>query len=298
MPSITVFTPTYNRSKLLSRAYRALCRQTTHDFDWLVVDDGSTDNTRELIEALISQETRFQIRYVYKENGGLQTGYVEALRHITSDLCFCVDSDDYLLDDAIATVREFWQKHGSDKYAGILALDQIENGEIIGGLYPEDCKEINLVDLDLRKKVYRPKVDRILIIRSSVYKTAQPAIKYPGETSINATYLHLQISGPLDFLIMNRAVCVVEYQQDGMSNIRNKIIEYSSSPNTYFDWRIFILSHTSLPIKIVFVQSVHLVAESILAKRNFFKETPRKVAAVISIPFGIVLWVFIKLKSR
>ena len=81
MKTLTVFTPAFNRAHTLVRTYESLCRQTCQDFCWLVVDDGSTDNTRQLVEGWI-EEGRIPVRYIYKENGGLHTAYNLSLIHI------------------------------------------------------------------------------------------------------------------------------------------------------------------------------------------------------------------------
>src|SRR5690606_35774747 len=99
MKTITVFTPTYNRAHLLPRLYESLCRQTSKDFLWLVIDDGSVDNTKEIVQSWI-KENIIQIEYHFKENGGMHTGHNMAIKNIKTELCMCVDSDDYLLDDS------------------------------------------------------------------------------------------------------------------------------------------------------------------------------------------------------
>ena len=71
---LTIFTPTYNRAHTIGRTYQSLCRQSSKEFDWLIVDDGSTDHTAAIVEEWLS-ENKITIRYVYKENGGLYTGY-------------------------------------------------------------------------------------------------------------------------------------------------------------------------------------------------------------------------------
>ena len=78
----TVFTPTYNRAELLGRCFESLKRQTSKDFCWLIIDDGSVDNTKELVEEWISKFHGFPIKYIYKENGGLYTAYNEAIANI------------------------------------------------------------------------------------------------------------------------------------------------------------------------------------------------------------------------
>ena len=87
MESITVFTPTYNRAGLLGRCYESMKRQTNKDFIWMIIDDGSIDNTKEVVENWIKNEKTFKIQYYYKENGGLHTAYNEAIEHIETELC-------------------------------------------------------------------------------------------------------------------------------------------------------------------------------------------------------------------
>ena len=79
-PTLTIFTPSYNRAELLKRGYNALCRQTCKDFIWMIIDDGSTDNTFEVVSKMKNKENGFEIQYIYKENGGLHTGYNVAIK--------------------------------------------------------------------------------------------------------------------------------------------------------------------------------------------------------------------------
>ena len=144
-PTITVFTPTYNRAYCLHNGYEALCRQTLKDFIWLVVDDGSTDNTKELVEEWQKKDNGFEIQYLYKENGGLASGYNAAIAVMDTELSVCVDSDDYLADDAIEKVVKYWQANGSEKLAGIVGLDCTPDGEVIGDLLPNQ-RTVNLID--------------------------------------------------------------------------------------------------------------------------------------------------------
>ena len=124
METLTIFTPTYNRAKFLPRAFEALKRQTLKDFLWMIIDDGSTDNTEEVVQDLLKDtEAGFKIEYVKKENGGLHTGYNKAIELAQTELMVCVDSDDYMPDDAVEKILNFWKENGSDQYAGIIGLD-------------------------------------------------------------------------------------------------------------------------------------------------------------------------------
>ena len=116
---LTVFTPTYNRAYIIGNLYRSLQRQTCHDFEWLVVDDGSSDNTQELFRAWQQEENPFPIRYVYQENGGKHRAINRGLDLAEGKLFFTVDSDDYLTDDAVEKVLR-WEEEipGGKKYCG------------------------------------------------------------------------------------------------------------------------------------------------------------------------------------
>lgn len=106
---ITVFTPTYNRAYILENLYRSLQRQTYTDFEWLVVDDGSSDGTEELIEAWSGENNPFPIRYVKQENGGKCRAINRGLKEARGRMFFTVDSDDYLTDDALEKIIK-WDK--------------------------------------------------------------------------------------------------------------------------------------------------------------------------------------------
>lgn len=101
---VTVFTPTYNRAYILGDLYHSLQRQTCMDFEWLIVDDGSADDTKTLVASWQGEENPFPIRYVYQENGGKCRAINRGLKEADGRLFFTVDSDDYLTDDAIEKV--------------------------------------------------------------------------------------------------------------------------------------------------------------------------------------------------
>ena len=101
---VTVFTPTYNRAYILGDLYHSLQRQTCMDFEWLIVDDGSADDTKALVASWQAEENLFPIRYVYQENGGKCRAINRGLKEADGRLFFTVDSDDYLTDDAIEKV--------------------------------------------------------------------------------------------------------------------------------------------------------------------------------------------------
>lgn len=292
---LTVFTPTYNRADMIHKCYESLKRQHNKDFIWMIIDDGSTDNTHLLIEEWKKRENGFEIEYYYKNNGGLHSAYNEAIAHANTELMVCIDSDDYMPDDAVELIINFWSRYGNKSVAGIAALDMYENGEIIGDNFPE-IKTINLIALMAGK--YRIKNgDRKLVVRTDLYKSVAPMPSFNGEKNFNPHYMHLQISEKYDFLVMNKPLCVVEYHDEGMS--RNILKQYYNSPNSFAQSRILYLSFRDVPPKFLFRHSIHYVSSCMLAKRrNIIKDSPRRLYTIIAYPFGVLLSCYIRRKCR
>lgn len=126
---ITVFTPTYNRGHLLLELYRSLEAQTSKNFEWLVVDDGSSDDTSNVLKAL-SLKASFPIRYYYKENGGKHTAINIGVKEAKGDLFFIVDSDDCLPPTSLETLQKYYsQIEYDDNFVGVGGLIAHRNGE-------------------------------------------------------------------------------------------------------------------------------------------------------------------------
>lgn len=295
-PQITVFTPAYNRADCLHHGYNALKRQTNKNFEWLIIDDGSTDNTAELVKQWQSENNDFCIRYIYKKNGGLHTAYNEAIANMDTELSVCIDSDDYMPDDAIETILNFWNENGSDEYAGITGLDfQPKSDTVIGGAYPEQ-KTINLIDVLFGKYPDSPG-DKKHVVRTELYKRVAPMKSYEGEKNFNPHCMHLEISKDYDFLIINKNLCYVDYQPTGMTN--SMLWQYYNSPNSFADIRLLYLSLDNSPFKFKIKHSIHYCSSCILAKRKrFIRKSPHPVMAVLCLPFGLLLSRFILYKNK
>lgn len=295
-PRLTVFTPTYNRAELLHLGYEALKRQSSMDFLWLIIDDGSTDGTRKLVEQWMERQNGFQIQYRYKENGGLHTGYNEAIKYSDTELMVCIDSDDFMPDDAVEKIINFWNQYGSDRYAGIVGLDYNFKGEVIGDLLPEQ-KSVNLIDL-LTGKYPIHNGDRKNVIRTELYKQVAPQPTYKGEKNFNPHYMHLQISKNYDFLVLNENLCFVEYREGGMSNSMFK--QYLSSPNSFAEIRRLYLSFPNTAFAFKLKHSIHYVSSCILSKqlKEMFKRTSHPLYTLAAVPFGVVLSMTIRFRGK
>lgn len=296
MKPITVFTPAYNRADLLPRCYESMQRQTNKEFIWMIIDDGSTDNTKEMVASWIREEKSFKIEYLYKDNGGLHTAYNLAIAHIETPLCVCIDSDDFMPDDAIDKILKFWNQYGSDEYAGIVGLDYSLDGKVIGDPLPKQ-KSINLIDLLIGKYPIH-NGDRTNVVRTELYKKVAPMRVFPGEKNFNPHYMHLQISQEYDFLVLNENLRFVEYQSGGMSDSMLK--QYRNSPNSFAEIRKLYLGFPNTSFKFKFRHSVHFVSSCILAGniRRALRESPYRGITALAVPLGCLLTIYIKVKTR
>ena len=167
MPLITVFTPAYNRAYIIGKLYESLCRQTFRDFEWLVVDDGSTDDTGTLVAKFIA-EKKFPIRYFRQGNGGKHRAINRGVREAAGTLFFIVDSDDFLPNDALFRVSvRFDEIRGNNEFAGVCGLKCFLNGKRVGG----DC-DWKILDCSCLEFRHRHKVrgDMAEVFRTSVMR--------------------------------------------------------------------------------------------------------------------------------
>ena len=131
---ITVFTPSYNRASFLLDVFECLCKQTFRDFEWIVVDDGSTDNTKDVMDKIIAGCDTFPIRYIYKENGGKHTAINLGVKKAKGELFLILDSDDSLPKYSLEIIAKKNDACRSKKdCAGVCGLMAHHNGEKIGG---------------------------------------------------------------------------------------------------------------------------------------------------------------------
>lgn len=290
--TLTVFTPTYNRSHTLHRCYESLLKQSCKDFKWLIIDDGSTDNTKNLIDKWIQQDNGFEIIYAYKENGGMHTAHNLAYELIDTELNICIDSDDCMADEAVKKIVDFWKENGSDKYAGIVGLDADFNNGIIGEKFDDSLKSTTL------SGYYRNggKGDKKLVYRTDVINKYPPYPVFEGEKYVSLGYKYLLCDQDYELLVLNEILCNVEYQEDGSS--MNMYKQYLRNPKGFaFMRKVDMLYNKTFKENVK--TCIHYVSSSIISHNsNFIKESPKKVLTILAIPFGIVLTVYIKIKSN
>lgn len=289
--SITVFTPTYNRAYILPKCYESLCHQTCKDFEWLIIDDGSTDGTKELVAQWQTRENGYPIRYIYKQNGGLHTGYNTAIANMDTELSVCIDSDDSMPEDAIERILGEWQSVKNSGAAGLIGLDLDQTGKLIGKPLPE-VRLINAASL-----LCVPGMgDKKYVVRNDLLRAVAPMPVFEGEKNFNPHYLIIKLSKEYCFHPVNQCYCLVEYQPDGMTASIWK--QYINSPRSFAELRRAIMEVPGLTWQYRLKTIIHYCSSSQIAgNRHYIRESPRKLLTVLCTPAGWALTGYIRRKA-
>lgn len=211
---VTVFTPTYNRRRLLPRLYESLCKQEYADFEWVVVDDGSTDETEDLIRTYIEEST-FPIVYLYQKNSGKHIAHNTGVLNSRGEFFFCVDSDDQLKDShTLSELVSDWEKHcNCDAIAGMISYKSDMNGNLLGKAFPESIQYATSVELVAR---YHSHGERTVIYKTELLRQ-NPYPSFEGEKFCPDSYISDRLSCRYKFFLRRVIDEVCEYQSDGLS---------------------------------------------------------------------------------
>lgn len=215
-PFITILTPTYNRASLLPRLFDSLLRQTNKDFEWIVVDDGSTDDTRDVVANLKEKcGGAFPMGYVYKANGGKHMAINIGAERARGELLFIADSDDLLTDDALETVANSWHDISDDKsFAGIAGLDiTMDTREVIGSGLPQEHIDCNAIDIRYRHHVTG---DMKEVFRTEVLREF-PFPEFAGERFCPEQLVWFRMARRYRLRYINKPIYIADYQPDGIT---------------------------------------------------------------------------------
>ncbi len=211
MSLITIVTPTYNRAGTLPVLYDSLCRQSSKNFNWLIVDDGSTDNTEQLVKSF--DTACFEIKYVKKENGGKHTALNYAFGVVDTELTFIVDSDDWLTEDAVSTIEDDWNGRKNLDVCGISYLRGYNETDVIGDTFPIDNEVNNFIALRFSKHIGGDKAE---VWRTDLLKQQRYPI-FEGEKFFGESFVWVNISEKYDMIFRNKILYITEYLAGGLS---------------------------------------------------------------------------------
>lgn len=212
----TVFTPTYNRAYTLHRVYESLNIQTFRDFEWLIVDDGSTDNTYELVGQW-QKETDYPIRYLYQENSGKYIAWNHGVREAQGELFVCFDSDDTCVPEALERFKYYWDsipQNQKENFSSVVCLCEERNGKLTGTKFPQDITDSDYLEIYYKFKVKGDKwgFDKTEILIMFPF----PILK--GETLIGESLVWNAIArNNFKTRFVNDVLKIVEYLPDGLT---------------------------------------------------------------------------------
>lgn len=222
MNKVTVITPTYNRASLLPNAFKSLQMQTSKEFEWLVVDDGSNDNTEYAVSEMIEEAT-FDIRYIKKENGGKHTALNLGIAKITTPLTIILDSDDILLPNAIELILQYDLKYKSNEKIGVFSFLKCHtDGEIF---VPLQKKEFISTYTQCRIKENRPG-DMAEVFYTNILKS-HPFPVFKGERFLSEDIVWIEIAKKYQCVFIDKPIYQAEYLEDGLT-CNDKVMKFSS----------------------------------------------------------------------
>lgn len=216
---ITVFTPTYNRAYIIEDLYQSLQRQNFTDFEWLVVDDGSSDNTEELFESLARENNPFPIRYYKQENGGKCRAINRGLELARGELFFTVDSDDYLTDDALEKVVQWEAELPKDQnFCGFVGNRGTTPEETPNRLFPGGYLDGTALD-----RYDQVDGERAFVFYTDIHRQ-YPYPEFPGEKFLTeaVTWDKMAYEG-YKMRFYNDIIWIWEYKPDGLTKAGYKV---------------------------------------------------------------------------
>lgn len=292
MAVLTVFTPTYNRAHTLGRTYESLQKQDCKDFIWLIIDDGSTDGTPKLVKEWQMVEQEFEIRYIYKQNGGMHTAHNTAYENIDTELNVCIDSDDALADGAVSSILKLWAETDHEKYAGIIGLDaDLNTGKVIGTEFPANMKETTL------QGFYDAggKGDKKLVYRTDIMRLLPSYPVFEGEKYVSLGWKYQLCDQQYLLKTSNTVLCYVDYQPDGSS--LNMFRQYLRNPQGFAFIRKENMKYIH-SFKRNAIDAVHYCSSSYIShNKGFVKESPKPLLTALCVPAGWLLTAYIKRKA-
>lgn len=287
-PVFTVFTPTYNRAKLLTRLYDSLKRQSWQDFEWIILDDGSADETKDIVSNW-KKEVSFPIRYFWQENKGKHIAINRGVEMARGDFFAIMDSDDWYVDNALERFLYHWRaipEKNKSRYAGVCGLFRYENGSIVGSRFPRDILDTD--DLSLRFR-YRVTGDKIGFTRTSIMRK----FPFPEDLGkfVTESLVWNRIGRQYITRFVNEVFAIKEYQKGGLTHKGRALQAKYSKASRLYNYELLI-SGCKLPFSILIKAYSNYIRHSIhqnVPVRFQLDEIPSKFFWLLCYPIGCVL---------
>ncbi len=277
---LSVITPSYNRADTLRRVYDSLVAQTDKDFEWIVVDDGSADNTAELVQTFIEEQI-INISYYHKENGGKPSAHNLGVEKAKGELCVCLDSDDAFSPDAVEVIKQTWQNKTEEAVIGILAKrGNFTDHAPICSHWPKDLKTCKMMAL---QEEYGFSGDTALFFRTEMMQKHYFKI-FAGEKFVpeDALYAELDEIGPM--LLLDKVVYYCEYLPGGLTSDYRNLLRRNPMGTSYcYYCRMLRSDSVKMKLKNAIISQAYL---SLSGKKAAYERNSGKLYLLMAKPFA------------
>jgi glycosyltransferase involved in cell wall biosynthesis len=284
----TVFTPTYNRAHTLHRVYDSLKAQTYRDFEWLIVDDGSTDDTKPLVEQW-QKEAYFPIRYIYQENAGKHVACNRGLREAKGELFLTFDSDDACVPEALERFKYHWDsipQDQRDKFSAVTALCVDQDGTLLGNTFPFNVTDSNSIEIHTK---YNSFGDKWGFQRTEVLKEF-PFPEIPGEKFIAEGIVWNRLSTKYQTRYVNEKLQIKEYRKDGLSNFSIQA-RAGNSKGARLYYQEYLLLDVSLKNKLKnLINYIRFSLHSHVSTRGIVVDSKYRILTIMFLPVGYLIY--------
>lgn len=294
MKELTIFTPTYNRRNTLERTYKSLIKQTNHDFTWLIVDDGSTDNTKEYIENIIDKNS-LDIKYIWQENKGKMQAHNNGVLNCNTSLFMCLDSDDYLPSNTVEIILKNINKIKNSNCAGIIGYKCISDStKDLKYKFP-DIEYTNL------EKLYDEGYtgETTIIFKTKIIKQYLFP-QFANEKFLTEAYIYNKIDRKYFYFICPEILTVYEYQENGLSNSIQKLI--INNPIGYMEYwkQKFNFDYLDKKRKKYIYSGINFICYSLNLRKSALSLTDIKKIGIIIVlyPIGFIKYLLLLNKRR
>lgn len=298
--TFTIFIPTYNRAHTLGRALESVAQQTFRDFEVLIIDDGSTDDTRALVEEWQTR-AEFPIVYHRQENQGKNGAHNTALTLARGFFTVNLDSDDMLVPNALERLNYHWQQIPEaqrEQFAGVEGLcAHMDSGAIAGTAFPQDVFDSDYYQV---REKHHVKGDKKCAVRTDVMREF-PYPRFPGERHVRPSLLWKRIARKYKFRYVNEVIERIEYQSDGLSS--NRFSLRMKNPNGFRYYFLEEINHpwpgkTFSKALDDYTKYVRYSLHSGISYWQQWKEARLHPLWLLAIPTGTLHWLSDKIRMK
>ncbi len=291
MVKLSIVTATYNRGSLLKRCYESLCMQTNRNFEWIIIDDGSIDDTEEIVSNFCND---FDIKYFKKKNGGKHTALNVSHSLIEGDYVLLLDSDDYLIETAVEKVLAGWEKYKENIMIGIVVFLK---GNSINDPFckARDEDEYKPVDIMRYKRVSLHSNDCCEVIRSDLFKKYRFP-EFENEKFISEGALWNRVSFTHKCIYINEVIYIADYLEGGLTQSGRKL-RINNPLGGMYTANLNMNKKNYLERRIK--NGLLYTSYGCFAGKNLkemIKMTDSKVLITMCYPFGVILYLVWKRK--